>query len=192
DILVDADPEGTDAERVGQRAHRRAPHVEIREDGAAELLVEGVDVGLAVGVVEGELPFVAVQLHPDPFQVAQRRLRTRRVGCPAHLAVLSSQAPRMGAALHPRASCIPARGMCTRVHACVRIRPIASLPGGTTHPVVFGDGLVGATHGPEILHLTPQGGLHVLQLGLREGEAPSGPSQTYAPRVCSAERQEPQ
>ncbi|KFV92594.1 hypothetical protein N326_08567, partial [Eurypyga helias] len=91
-ILMDADPEGTDAERLGQRAHPRAPHVEIGEDDAAELLMEGVDVGLAVGVVEGEFPFVAVQLYPDPFHVSQRRFRTRRVGCSARLAVLPGQA----------------------------------------------------------------------------------------------------
>ncbi|KFO09396.1 hypothetical protein N312_05297, partial [Balearica regulorum gibbericeps] len=151
DVFMDADPEGTDAERLGQRAHRCAPHVEIGEDNAAELLVEGVDVGLAVGVVEGELPFVAVQLHPDPSQVTHCRFRTRRVGCSAHLAILPRQAvdvPEAGASIMVEG---PVGATVIGAHACVRIRPAASLPGGTTHLVVFGDGLVGAMHGPEVL-----------------------------------------
>ena len=99
---MDADPEGTDAERLGQRAHRRPPDVEVGEDGAAEILVEGVDVGLADGVVEGDLSFVTVQLHPDPSQVTQRHLRTRRVGRSARHVVLPGQAvdvPEAGASI---------------------------------------------------------------------------------------------
>lgn len=80
----------------------------------------------------------------------------------------------MGAAFRPRAAAFlpgACARVCIHVRTRVRIRPVASLPGGPTHLVVFGDGLVGAMHGPEILRFIPQGGLHVLQLGLRGGDA---------------------
>ncbi|KFP21290.1 hypothetical protein Z169_04664, partial [Egretta garzetta] len=152
--------------------HRRAPHVEIGEDGAAELLVEGVDMGLAVGVIEGEFPFVAVQLHPDPSQVTLTQRRMRRVGRSACLAVLPGQA---GDVPEARASIVVegpvgATAWPGHPHPPVRDAAQVHLP-GPTHLVVFGDGLVGALHGPEILRLIPQGGLHVLQLGLRGGDA---------------------
>ncbi|KFV15470.1 hypothetical protein N340_09637, partial [Tauraco erythrolophus] len=172
DILVDTDLEGTDAECLGRRAHGRTPHVEVGEDGAAKLLVEGVDVGLAVCIVEGELPFVAVQLHSDPSQVTQRRFRPRRIGCSAHLAVLPGQAvdiPEAGARVMVESPV----GAITRPghpHAPVCDAAQVHLP-GTTHLVVFHDGFVGALHSPEILRFIPQGGLHVLQLGLRGGDA---------------------
>ncbi|KGL88327.1 hypothetical protein N301_10071, partial [Charadrius vociferus] len=172
DILVDADPEGTDAERFGQRALRPAPHVKIGEDGAAKVLVEGVDVGLAVGIVEGELSFIAVQLHPDPSQVAHHRLGTRRVGCSARLAVLPRQAvdvPEAGTSIVVEGP-VGATARPGHPHPPVHDAAQVHLP-STAHLVVFGNGLVGAMHGPEILRLIPQGGLHVLQLGLRGGDA---------------------
>jgi len=87
DILMDADAEGTDAQRLRCGTHRCAPYVEIGEDGASKLLMEGEDVCLAVGVVEGELAFVAVQLDADTHQLPQRHHRASHVGRLAHLAV---------------------------------------------------------------------------------------------------------
>ncbi|KFR17096.1 hypothetical protein N306_04547, partial [Opisthocomus hoazin] len=171
DVLVDADPEGTDAESLGQRAHRRPPDVEVGEDGAAEILVEGVDVGLADGVVEGDLSFVTVQLHPDPSQVTQRHLRTRRVGRSARHVVLPGQAvdvPEAGASIVVEG---PVGVTAWPGHPHLPVRDAAQVHLPPTHLVVFGDGLVGVMHGAEIQRFTPQGGLHVLQLGLQGGDA---------------------
>lgn len=82
---------------------------------------------------------------------------------------------------------------CARCHPALGgvHRVAAPTPSPASHLVVFGDGLVAAVHGPEILHFIPQGGLHVLQLGLRGGDA----FRTLAslrPRVSDAEKQEPQ
>lgn len=104
---------------------------------------------------------------------------------PASPSSLGDGAAQDGCSLHPGAGCVPAQGVCThvclRVHACAGSwacchpargdRVAAPTPVPASHLVVFGDGLVGAVHGPEILHLVPQGGLHVLQLGLRGGDA---------------------
>ncbi|KFV73937.1 hypothetical protein N307_13635, partial [Dryobates pubescens] len=148
-------------------AHGRRPHVEVRVDGGAELLVEGVDVGPAVGVVEGQLPFVAVQLHPDALDAAQGGLQARGVGGSVHLDVDAGQVidvPEAGAIVVVEGP-LGAAGRPSHPHPPVRDAAQVHLP-GATHLVVFQDGLVGTMGGPKILHFIPQGGLHVLQLGL--------------------------
>ncbi|KFP08312.1 hypothetical protein N300_02219, partial [Calypte anna] len=190
DILVDMDMEGTDAEELGWGAQGCPPHVEIGEDGAPKLLVEGVDVGLEVGVVEGEFPFVTVQLHPDPFEVPGLSLGAGGVGSPAELPIL----PRQAVNVPKTRTCIVVespRGVTPGpghpnppVHAVTHLHlpdvetageaagaQEARGGGGVTHLVVFGDGLVGSPHGPEILCLLLQVGVHVLQLGLRGGDS---------------------
>lgn len=91
-VLLDQDAQRADPERPGWHIRLWVAHVEIGENLAAERLMEGVDVALLVGVVEGELALVAVQFHPDPLEVPERRLRPGRVGGPAHLAVGALQA----------------------------------------------------------------------------------------------------
>ncbi|KFQ69709.1 hypothetical protein N335_13798, partial [Phaethon lepturus] len=160
DILMDTGTERTDAEDLRQDAHQCAPHVEVGADSAAKLLMEGVDVSLVFGVV-GELPFIAVQLHPDLFQVTQRHLQMHFVGCSAHLAILPGQAvdvPEGGTSIVVEG---PMGATAWLGHTPPPVYDAAQvyLPG------VEADGLVGVMHGSKFLHLILQGSLHVLQLG---------------------------
>ncbi|KFO55309.1 hypothetical protein N302_05932, partial [Corvus brachyrhynchos] len=173
DILMDTDPERTNPERLCRGTPLGPSHVEIREDDPAKFLMECVDVAPEVGVVEGQFPLGAVQLHPDPLEVSRRRFRAHGVGRPALVfpgkvvdvpesgAGIVVESP-VGASVGP-GHAHPPVGQPAQVH----FPP----PGGNTHLIVPGDGFVGAAHGPEILGLIPQGRFHVRQLGLRGGDA---------------------
>lgn len=80
---MDTDPERANPERLRLGAALGPSHVEIREDDAAELLMECVDVAAVVGVIKGQFPLGAVQLHPDPPEISWRRFRAHGVGRPA-------------------------------------------------------------------------------------------------------------
>lgn len=65
-----------------------AAHPQVRKDRLGEAVLEGVDVRVAVRVMERHPALVTVQLHPDPLRIRlQRQPRQRGRACEVHFVV---------------------------------------------------------------------------------------------------------